>query len=102
MKSCRGGRVFSSFAHVISAVAATAAAHPRSALASKARSWGPSRRSTSAQGLTLVNFSARRFDLLYDTLWEEAGQPRTEEKDETETETVGAGAAGWGSVQGVS
>jgi hypothetical protein len=31
---------------------------------------------------------------LYDTLWEEAGEPRLEEKKEEETEPTGAEAAG--------
>jgi len=64
----RGGRVFSYLAHRMSAVAATAAAHPRHAPASEARSVGPSRANTSAQGLTLVQSSAQRKHLFQDTL----------------------------------
>jgi hypothetical protein len=43
----QGGSIFARFAHCMMAVATTAAAHPRPAPASEARSVGPSRRSTS-------------------------------------------------------
>ena len=96
MEEGRGMRFFSSFAHVMSAVAATAATHACPAPASVARSRGPSRRSTSARGLTLVHVSAQREDLLFDTLRQEMGQPRMEQEEETETKTARGGMAGWG------
>jgi hypothetical protein len=93
MEYRRGGRFFSYFAHVISAVAATTAAYPRPAPASEARSRGPSCRSTSTKGLTFVHFSAQRMDPSYDTQREEAVEPRMEEGEQTQT-------AGWEAASG--
>ena len=96
----RRRRFFSSLAHVISAVAATAAAYPRPAPASEVGSRGPSRRSTSAQGLKLVHFLAQRKHLMYATRWEDAEVSRMAAEVEEEEEEEEEETAGWDAARG--